>query len=310
MKISHLFEDSREDLFERIMSSKYYQINFRPILQNTKDKELDDTWDTVRFSRSMLLHGTSGEGIKEYSFRYRSGSRDTNPYTHDLVNKLSKEKLGESIRNLMFVSTSESVASGYGTVTVVIPYNDYKVFYNPRVNDFTIDMYAASVNSADTNDKATTSYLIGKLQHGSHENDYDEFFEKFADSDNEDEYIPVFNKSFYYLCHRVFEKNEGVSQDKLTSYMKDMIEFDELRVDIERIDEMATYVYRTFVSLKNEYDADIENYVDHVKTNINPKVEYDSFELMCHPGDFVLMTLSVFKEFIYYAKLNDPEVNK
>lgn len=313
MKISQLLEDTREEVFEKLLKSKYYQLNIRPTIRLHKDKTPELAWNSVYHGNSILYHGTSGDGLQQYTFRYRTGSRDTNLYTHSLVNRLTQEKFGEPIRNLMFTSTSEIIANSYGTAMVMLPSGDYKLYFNKNVKDFTVHFKAASEQS-DISEDSTVTYFMNEVQEGGYEENYEEYFSEFSEEESESEsdknYTHIFNKSFFYLGHMVFEKNATATIDGLKDYMKNMIEHDDLKVDIsvEKLHDMSVFLFDIFIKLRNAYDDTLKNYVNSIEELHSSHVNIEDSEVMCHPGKFVLMPISVFREFVHYAHANDQKI--
>lgn len=90
MKISQLlFEDSNEQLFDSIIKGEYFQKNVVPII----DLNVNPTANYEDLMRSgvLLFHGTKGEKDRIYTQKFRTGSRDTVGFVHDMVNHYATE---------------------------------------------------------------------------------------------------------------------------------------------------------------------------------------------------------------------------
>ena len=129
MKIFEVDKPERNELFETIISSKFFNDNILPyIIRNRMPPE--------------LIHGTyKMEPRKIINISQREKPVDTSKIIHDLVNKESIEKFGVPIRNLLFASQSAEVSENYGSTITLVPLDDDYQFY---YSDIVSDMYTSS----------------------------------------------------------------------------------------------------------------------------------------------------------------------
>jgi hypothetical protein len=79
------------------------------------------------------------EGFHEFKQKVRKPV-DTYIVLHKLANKISQEKLGLPIRSGIFTSKDKKHADTFGnTVFRMIPNDGYEAYYNPNVQDFTVE---------------------------------------------------------------------------------------------------------------------------------------------------------------------------
>ena len=111
----------------------------------TESIEIDDVLSQPYFKNNpkfFLYRGSSYfDEITKLEFRFRKRSVDTLDFIHNQTNDLSIEKFGLPIRNLLFCYPNIDNASSYGPVHLIVPIgNNYKMYANHMINDFTEDL--------------------------------------------------------------------------------------------------------------------------------------------------------------------------
>lgn len=121
-----LLEDAfTNHLMQSILDSKYFELNIKPYF----DK--DDIYNIP-----SLYHGGKLKPYNIYKVNNRKGPVDSSLLIHSLVNKHATESSFHPIRNLLFSSRSSSMASEYGSLSVIIPLEeDYRLYYNKQIDD-------------------------------------------------------------------------------------------------------------------------------------------------------------------------------
>lgn len=136
MKIDDIVKD-KNPVFDRIIHSAFFKANFEKSFP------------------PYLYHGSNYFPAEEVIVKqkFRTEPRDTVKLVHNFVNDLSMEKLGIPIRNLLFTSTCKHRISDYGDEKfMVFPLSDdYKLFYNEVVDDFT-EYYGLGYNATRLHD--------------------------------------------------------------------------------------------------------------------------------------------------------------
>lgn len=129
MKLDDFKDPENVDtIIDKILSSRHYQKS-SPI-----------------FRGSNLLY-RNGVDVIELSIP-KEGIRkkpvDTPSDIHNKINRISEQKLGYKLRNGLFCSLAESVASCYGDSTIVVfPLDNAKVFYSEIFADVYSDLFEA-----------------------------------------------------------------------------------------------------------------------------------------------------------------------
>lgn len=112
---------------------------------NENDISITDSVKNSTFYRDyggILLKGVPSPKTALFPFKERSVSRDTWAPYHNTINTKSYEKFGINVRNLLFVSTDQSQASGYGEVVFIFPVGHYRMFIAKGYTDMTNSLYA------------------------------------------------------------------------------------------------------------------------------------------------------------------------
>lgn len=91
------------------------------------------------FEGLSLYHATtkSFNEIHELNFRFRKKPQTTITELHDAINKISLERFGLPIRNLLFCHPE--VSTMFGIPYQIVPIGEFRMFYCPGVNDMTVD---------------------------------------------------------------------------------------------------------------------------------------------------------------------------
>jgi len=114
---------------------------------DTKDRSYQETSYYKEYGSGDLFVGvnTQYQGILDYEGFHEFKPRvrkpvDTFIVLHKLTNKLSMEMMGIPIRSGIFTSRDKKHADTFGdTVFRMIPNDGYDAYYNPNVQDFTVD---------------------------------------------------------------------------------------------------------------------------------------------------------------------------
>lgn len=134
MKIITLYENSLEDMITEIKKTTWFKSGNIDIFRGTKSKlsEIKEVSIDINRDRKPL---------------------DTPSEDHEIISKLSKEIFGFNIRNGLFLSQSIAIASGYGTVNLVIPKDGYKLYSSKNATDFYTDIFRRNARYMNANDK-------------------------------------------------------------------------------------------------------------------------------------------------------------
>ncbi|ASV44232.1 hypothetical protein PBI_SCTP2_217 [Salicola phage SCTP-2] len=133
MKINDLLKEndsiSNEDFYyykDLIVNSNYFTNNFESI----KDGNALHHGTDVTLSNMDIIDITE-----------RSQPKDTDVVIHDIVNELSKQHFGIKIRNKLFITPNNSIASSYGINTYkIIPLGDYNIYQSNNIRDLYADL--------------------------------------------------------------------------------------------------------------------------------------------------------------------------
>ena len=94
-----------------------------------------ESFSEVRFYRGVRK---AYHDITEMEFKFRTKPLDSSPIIHNKINELSEKIFGVPVRNLIFTYTEFEAARAYGDVVEIVPKgNNFKIFYNPYINDLT-----------------------------------------------------------------------------------------------------------------------------------------------------------------------------
>lgn len=136
MKYDDLYDEHTKKMFDMIINSEFFKNNYDKDNEEQKFKFLFHGSDSIELKGNAIVMLNSKE---------RTSSQDTFPFVHQYLNKISEEKFGVKIRNLLFAYNSSVSTFQYGDTLCVFPIGDYQLFYSTSVVDFTIS-YGADRN--------------------------------------------------------------------------------------------------------------------------------------------------------------------
>lgn len=269
---------SPEVVAKNIIESPYFEIIKDKFLSLSKEmekikkdsKEMDqDAAIRLAFSDKVILHGSPRSNIGEFkyiSFKERDQPKDTSEFIHNYVNKLSKKMYGHRIRNGMFVTTKTKSASGYGSVYVIFPLGDYKIYYSHGVADFTDEFGAASHDEFGGH---FTSRLIGQLSCQLDDS------KSFKDNVEEDA------MSFF---SRIYEEIEEETFKSFTDFKSRIVEVAEENLkevinNHDNYDKVMNTIKRNVAIAVNNYGSEMKQYVENIEETKDPS-DFYQFEGM------------------------------
>ena len=132
MKIDDIIDNTKHYI-RNLIESKYFRINIEPYL-DTENPE------TIPFMYHGGTFGKKREDISIIEIKERKKSQSTPPIYHNVLNKFSEERFNVPIRNFFFTSTSRETAEAYGSPYVIIPLDDYSLFYHEDIEDMYADI--------------------------------------------------------------------------------------------------------------------------------------------------------------------------
>ena len=138
MKIKDLLleDESIESMYERIIKSNFFYMNWKPWFDKVNLYEIDEVYENIKDHIPVLYHGGKLKENEINHIMYRERPMDTQNVIHNTINRISEEELSVSVRAMMFASRSESLASEYGNPSIVIALNDdYLFYYSTLVDD-------------------------------------------------------------------------------------------------------------------------------------------------------------------------------
>ena len=138
MKIKDLLleDESIESMYERIIKSNFFYMNWKPWFDKVNLYEIDEVYENIKDHIPVLYHGGKLKEGEVNHIMYRERPMDTQVVIHNTINDVSQKELAVSVRAMMFASKSESLASEYGNPSIVIPLEeDYLFYYSTLVDD-------------------------------------------------------------------------------------------------------------------------------------------------------------------------------
>lgn len=92
------------------------------------------------FEGLELYHATPKkfDEIQKFNFRFREKPQTSVVEIHDAINRISQEKFGLPIRNLLFCFPQPSTMYGYPYK--IVPIGNFRMFYHPGIHDMTVDL--------------------------------------------------------------------------------------------------------------------------------------------------------------------------
>lgn len=138
MKIKHLLSESNERLFEAIVDSKFFKINYEEAVKYAVNEGIEFHYmENISwlFHASDKLRADGGVLVQEF----RTAPRDSSPLFHSIVNQVSQGQLDVPVRNLMFSHTTKHKTMDYGSHDYVLfPLDDdYHLYYSDSIEDMT-----------------------------------------------------------------------------------------------------------------------------------------------------------------------------
>lgn len=302
MKITDLFESADVTDFERVIKSPYFQDHVAPYI--TETKSFDQIVGDLKHS-AFLYHGSQNsypDGVVK--FQYRGAPKDTVFYSHNMVNRLSEEKFGEPVRQLLFAMNNPlhiRKYAGENEHRVLFPLGQYRLFYNPKVKDFTIEMTSASTRTdAPDHMKAAGSMFKAGID-ALPEFDFkkkDESAKVFRDKYFFNGYQPVMRE----ISEMLFEQGIVLDKEKIREMLRNALGND---VPEEDFEYMFNNMYRVYVESKKNMDTRLERYVDGLKeitgSIMNENVGHAEIMVKC--DSFIFIDPEDIPELIeYYIK--------
>lgn len=162
MKIKHLLNESNDELFEKIVNSRFFKENYEDKVRHAIQNDIELHYiDDI----AWLFHASSKLDKKGgvLNLKLREVPRDTNPLFHHIVNSVAEKELGVPVRNLMFSYTKKHKIVDYG-------FNDYVLF--PLDDDY-------HLYYADMIDDMTTHYNVSVFSEKRLEKIFDQFVKKY-----------------------------------------------------------------------------------------------------------------------------------
>lgn len=137
MKINDIISEVEIDdtIVKQIISSDYFKVSLK-----------SDIWlyhNTMKFKEPYHKVSISIDRDRK--------PVDTSEYIHNLTNKYALERFGVKVRNGLFAFNNNKKFEYYGTnqYTLLPLNNNYRIFYNPKVWDFTLAYTEEEENNTD-----------------------------------------------------------------------------------------------------------------------------------------------------------------
>ncbi|ASV44233.1 hypothetical protein PBI_SCTP2_218 [Salicola phage SCTP-2] len=263
-------DDSKDHLYQAIIDGYYFQNYLKPIydryLKNEKSSDSNSIETALHnenlmkeLSKHYILHGMFD---KEYSnkvltFKYRKQPKDTLKFIHNYVNELSKEKLGEAVRSLLFLTKELSEATEYGSFYAFFPIDECEFYYNPNISDFTITFDAQNL------------FKFHEF--------YDEPIKK------SDKTMPFRKQIMEYILENDDITLSKDSVEKVKKYIYSI--YQDFGLDENYADYIARYVEKRI-----EYFRDkVINYIGFIKKTDSIASIPEEGEVMAKPNRFILL---------------------
>ena len=296
MKINDILLENNlnEDILKAIIDSHYFKQYFKPIIDKifynyyennyyTDEEDLiESVSEEVKQStiyKYFLFHGTDRNiSNKIIKFEYRGRSVDTVPFFHNYTNDESKNTIGEPIRNLLFGTTNKTIAEDYGKIYIIIPLDNYIIYYNPKIIDFTESLKLTKGTFVSVGDWRNQAIDRFEERFNGEQEELDEILENIVD--NEIDMILV--NVYEYMLTSMKNLYEKDYKDLKTVILDMVKSHNYSRLLGETIFE---YIYDRLEYYKN----DINQYIDNIKLTTKIEDIPNKIEFMIKPERFILL---------------------
>lgn len=271
MKISDiLVESNQTGVYDEIIKSAFFKNTYLDAYKKYGNETL------YELEQPYLYHASSRmeDKVQIIQMSERKEPRDTSFYVHHLVNKISQEQLGFPLRKLMFSYTKKYLIDTYGHQEFILfPLDDdYKLYINPNVSDFTVDTKSS---------RWGTTSLVN-------------FIDYFAKHYPEYEEI---DKVTQWMGAQTIDSFNSIANDKDAYYVM----YDKLSEEGTMTNSVIDKHAMAFAKMYREYHEQVvRKYVNEIEEIKIPKIS--NVEHMIKSKRIAVLPATTIFDFIGYAK--------